>query len=176
MEIYPIPPSDFCKRLYELDPNLSLNWDPSHGVWSIWYNDRYTGLRDHVMNVMEPDGSYRPLDERTIKIIKMNHYYAQHPDELIKAVIDPIEQERVRADAKDEDNARHFGNDSSLKKHWDKVVEMARSVPWEQWATPREFQTRTGETLTWMPDASIRNQSKPTELDADVILRQEDRK
>lgn len=175
MEVYPLPPPDFCKKLYELDPNLSLNWDPSHEVWSVWCKNPDNGGFEHVMNVVEPDGSYRPLDDRSLKIIKMNRYYAQRPEELEKILVDSIEEENERAEQRKLENAKYLNKDKALNRRWNNLIELARSVPWEDWATPKEFKTRTGDTLTWMPDVSIRNQAKPTELDADEIISRKDR-
>lgn len=124
------------------------------------------------MNVVENDGSYRPLDERTIKAVKMNRWYADHPAELLDVLVDEPARKLEAADKSDRDNALHFAKDKSLKKKFDETIEKARSIPWEQWATPTTFRARTGETLTWMPHESLRFQKKPSDLDVDEMTEQ----
>jgi len=171
MEILPTPSALFCERLHRFDPSLSLNWDQHHGVWSIWSIDPYTGQRDHVMNVVEDDGSYRELDNRVFMILERNRYYASHPEELIKKFVDPIEEERKKADEKDRDNIRHLAADKTLNRMFQETVEKARSIPWEKWATPKKFKSEDGHTLTWMPPSDLKNSSKPTDNEADQYIK-----
>lgn len=172
MEIYPIPSSDFCQKLHRYDPSLSLNWDHHHGVWSIWCIDPYTGSRDHVMNVVEDDGTYRELDDRVFMILERNQYYARHPDELIKKVVDPIEEERKKADAKDREEVKYLAKDKTLNRMFQETVEKARSISWDEWATPKKFKTEEGSELVWMPPTDLKFSAKPTENEADEIVKQ----
>lgn len=175
MEIYPTPPSDFCKKLYEMDPNLSLNWDPHGERWSVWWVSPDDGGRHHVMNVMEPSGAYRPLDERTIKIIQMNRYYASHQKELEKVLVDDPAEELRKSDARTRDNIRHMAKDKALKRQWDATIEKARSIDWQVWSKPQHFMTQHPETgmmkkILWQPPKSLMHSKKPTEGQAEEMI------
>lgn len=146
-EIYPVPSSDFCKRLYEYDQNLQLNWDPAHRVWSIWFRDPYTAQVSHVMNVIEHDGGYRPLDERVFHTLKANRYFSENPEELAKKLIDPIIEDRERQQKFVHEELGHLAKDRTLNKKFDEVVDKARSVSWKEWLKPIHMRDENGMIL-----------------------------
>jgi DNA-binding transcriptional MerR regulator len=70
MALDPVPCKTFVKDLRRLDPLLELEWDRVLELWCIYYNAP-DGNRFKLIEVKNEDGSYRPLDERTINLIKM---------------------------------------------------------------------------------------------------------
>ena len=111
MDLTPQPPSDFCKKLYDLDANLFVRWHPGHKRWSIWWMSPDDGHIDHVVTAVEPNGDYRPLDDRTLKIIRMNRYYADHPDELKKILLTDVEENNKKSEERTKDNIRALQKD-----------------------------------------------------------------
>ncbi len=136
MDFLPVPDPAFVQRLHAFDPCLRLNFDPTHGVWAIWCQDPYTGAIDHVMNVVESDGSYRPLDDRVFIILTRNRYYAQHPDLLVDLFVDSVERGRKQAEAESADFAQQIAKDKSLEKQFNALVDKVRSVPLKEFLKP----------------------------------------
>ena len=165
MEIYPTPPPSFCKKLHEFDRDLRLNWDPNHRVWAIWHDNKATGKVEHIMNVVEPDGSYRPLDDRAFRILTKNAWYVNHPKELEKDIVDKPMEDRIRQEASVKDDLRHLAKDKSLKRRFDETVEKARSVPWDAWTKEQTLSKMIGadgKPMVYTPHTSITDDpSKP---------------
>lgn len=64
-------PADFTGKLHELDPHLEVVWHPLRERWCVWVrNPRITHRLCRgwqlLFPVRYPDGSYCPLDERTL--------------------------------------------------------------------------------------------------------------
>lgn len=133
MDIYPVPPQSFCKRLSQFDPSLQLNWEPNIGVWQIWHTHPLTKEKYHVMNVVEPDGSYRELDERTFKILTANRYFADNPDKLETVLVDSIIEQRESEQRRVHDDMRYLSKDRTLNRKFEEARELARSVPKDDW-------------------------------------------
>lgn len=62
-------PSDFRRRLQEIDPELDVTWNPIIERWTVWM--KKPSLQTPICQgwgllfvVKEPNNSYRPLDER----------------------------------------------------------------------------------------------------------------
>lgn len=67
------PDSGFMAKLRAIDPLLDAHWDSKRQRWIITRQARRPGgyTVDAVITVVEnPDGSYRPLDDRTIRGVK----------------------------------------------------------------------------------------------------------
>ena len=146
LEVFPVPPSEFCKRLHEFEPGLQLNWDKSQGCWSIWYKNPSTGERSHVMNVIENDGSYRPLDERTFQILRMNRFYAANPDIAVKKIL-TVEEDQARERKHVHEELGHLAKDKSLQKKWQEIRDMAGSISWKEWRKTRKLHDANGNVL-----------------------------
>lgn len=170
----PVPPPDFCRKLRTFDPNLQLNWDPAHGVWAIWV--RNGSDVTHVMNVVNEDGSYRPLDERTIMILQRNKYFAEHPKELEKIICDDPILRREKDQAFVHDELRHLAKDRTLKRKFNEAIDMARSVSWNEWTSEKVIKDESGKTikvfregrvqdLKYRPHISLLDGSKPTNVE-----------
>ena len=132
-EVYPVPPEDFCKKLFQFDRNLQLNFDPGQGVWSVWHRHPDTGEFTHVMNVVEDDGSYRPLDGRVFLVLERNRFFANNPDELEKVLCDDLESEMDRQKRAVHDDVKHLSKDRSLKKEFLRIKDLAGSISQRDW-------------------------------------------
>lgn len=130
--ILPMPPSDFCKRLHEFDHRLQLNWDRQHGAWGIWCKED-DGSISHVMSVVEPNGGFRPLDERVFKILRANRHFAQHPDELEKILIDRLLLDVERQERAVHDEMKYISCNKTFRKEFDKIIEDIKAIPEEDW-------------------------------------------
>ena len=158
MELLPVPPADFCRRLYQFDKYLQLNFHAGQGCWQILRRDADTGQIDHVMNVVNPDGSFRELDERTFEILRRNRYYAENPSELIDKVVNQIERDVERDKKRCAAERQHMAKDKSLKKQWDNVVELAKSISWRDWLKPQgeKFIDKNGKVRhVYEPDKTV---------------------
>lgn len=97
-------PPDFAKKLEELDPNLKVTWDPIHDNWLLWnrkdsFQSKYCRGWLLLFPVREPDGSYRPLDDRVLARL-----YQASADKWGSArkYFDAMEREQIRAKEKRE--------------------------------------------------------------------------
>ena len=150
LEVYPVPPKDFCRKLYRIDPNLHLNFDTVQKVWHIWCKDPYNGTMDHVMAVVEPDGSYRPLDNRAIDQLIRNRYYQQNPDLLIKLLLDDPEFDDQKRLSSAHDNVRHLSKDSALRRRFESFQEQARLTPISNFMKPKIIHGPDGKPVTYV--------------------------
>lgn len=63
------PDSTFVRELKEISPDLSVVWTPVLNRWVIWYQSS-DGTKHRIHEVKNPDGSFRPLDNRTLTMLK----------------------------------------------------------------------------------------------------------
>jgi hypothetical protein len=118
------------------------------GVWQIWHENRDSKELSHVMNVINDDGSYRPLDDgRIFPILIRNRWYAENPGEaeedFVNRFVEKAEKERVDK----MDNLHHLSKDASLNKSFEKARELAGSVDKKEWTTPRVLYGADGKPL-----------------------------
>lgn len=146
--VRPIPPNDFCRKLYWFDPDLRITWDDHIGCWQIWHHNRSTQELSHVMNVIENDGTYRPLDDRVFQILTMNRWYAEHPEALEHEMVDGFIENRENDEKRMRDDLKHIAKDSALRKRFDKVREMAGFVDKREWTTQRSLYGPDGKPIT----------------------------
>lgn len=137
MDIDPVPSPTFLKKLRAFDPDLVLNWDRAQRVWSIWHKDIRDGSFSHVMNVMEPDGTYRQLDERVFLILERNRFYAENSHLLVKPLCDDWEKDlkhdrKVQAE-KAHSEYEYLAKDRTLNRKFEEIRDMARSVSLKDW-------------------------------------------
>lgn len=165
MELLPVPPADFCRRLKLFDPYLQLNFHSGMGCWQVYRRDAETGEISHVMNVVNNDGSFRELDERTFDILRRNRYYAENPNELIDKMVDEIARGRERDKQRSADDIRMLSKDKALKKKFNEVVELAKSISWQEWVKPQgKYVDGDGNVkYRYVPDKTLRQDPrKPT--------------
>ena len=145
--VRPIPSNEFCGKLYRFDPDLRITWDDGMGCWQIWHVDRNTNKLSHVMNVVENDGTYRPLDDRVFLILAKNRWYAEHPEELEADVVDSFIAKRANDERNKQEDLRHLSKDKALQRQFERVREMAGSVGVQEWTTPRSVFGSDGKPI-----------------------------
>ncbi len=164
MDFYPVPDPEFCKKLYNFDKMLQLNFDSAQGVWSIWERSPYDGSISHVMNVVEDDGTYAPLDDRVFKKLRVNRYYSKHRDKLVELLVDKPQREAEKREAAAKIDIEHLCKDMSLKKQFNKFVEKIKSVDKSEWMTPKKLKdlktnqdilTADGKPVMYVPHKSL---------------------
>lgn len=136
MDLSPVPDIEFAKRLAMFDKDLVIAWDRSQKVWQIWRRDPYTAKVEFIISVVNEDGSYRPLDDRTLAILKMNRFYAENPEIALKVLVDEPIEKRNKAIVATQDNLASVSKDIVLKKKFEKIKEMAGLVRKEDWKKP----------------------------------------
>jgi len=169
LEVYPVPPPEFCARLHAYDRDLCLNWDPTHKVWAIWHKDPYDGSMNHVMNVVDPNGYAAPLDGRVFQILDRNRYFAKHPEELSEKVVGKVEEDIQKAEATIHDNFKYVARDTTLKRKWAEVVDTFKKIDWNEWTKPKPLKDPntgeylknvSGEVIKFKPHASIQEDKR----------------
>lgn len=185
--VTPEPPQDFCKRLAEYDPSLFLRWHKTHQVWSVWCRDPYTGSVDHIMNVVNDDGSFRPLDERVFMTLRANRFYAENPKLLEKKLCDDLLQDIESRRKKVRDNLKVLSKDKALQKQFCNVMEKLRGMDWNEWKKPVYVKDRNGKIVfsrdvdrngnpiplyRYKPDSEVlKMKHKPTMGEIDEIVK-----
>lgn len=89
------PDRVFDRSLKELDDRLEARWNSRSERWEIWVKLRlpglYAGMTEgdgfrggyhRIMTVKNPDGSFRPLDNRTIALLIYGDLQADGPDKF----------------------------------------------------------------------------------------------
>lgn len=64
-------PEEFLRKLGEISSRLSVVWTPELERWVVWYKDP-DGGEHRITECKNEDGSYRPLDDRLINLLKMS--------------------------------------------------------------------------------------------------------
>ena len=168
--IMPVAPKDILRRLWQYDPRLHLNFNAKiktstiQGCWQLWRTSELTGRKKFLFNILNEDGSYRPIDSSIFLDLDKGKYYAEHPELLHKIAVDNLLDERARQEKKVHDNVAHLAKDRSLKKRFEQVRELAASVSEEEWKTARYLKNKDGsiatdahgEPVKWVPHESLK--------------------
>lgn len=120
----------FLKELHLVRNDIFPIWNKSTEKFEIWHKDRRTGLLRVVMIVENEDGTYRPLDNRTVLYLSQSvawnlmdkyptpHDMAEYFLERDKNRVDKARRDRV-------DFLNKWINDN--KSRWEKAYELAKS-------------------------------------------------
>jgi len=124
------PDRGFVRRLKEYDAELEVWFNRVMGLWNIFRNGRL------VMCVMNPDGSYRNLDERAMVVLKRGDAHMRG-----RAVFDEIERANRKAQEKAEENWHDYNTYAAkqLRKEFAKEADSivgAINVPKEDLKIP----------------------------------------
>ena len=96
-----IPDWAFRKELKRLDSKLDVEWDTRRQRWKIVRETASPGnlynYKVDVMTVANPDGSYRPLDQRTIRMLRQADMQTRGANTVLDEIMD--EQTRVQESA-----------------------------------------------------------------------------
>ncbi len=142
--IRPVPPASFCKKLYHYDKDLRITWCTHVKAWQIWFCDPDTQELSHVMNVVEPDGTARDLDDRVFVILDKNKYYAQHPEEMQADFVDAFTTEVSKDQLNRIEDLKHLSKDRALKRQFEKIREMASRIDKNELTTSRYLKNLDG--------------------------------
>lgn len=63
------PDKIFVRKLKEIDHKLEVVWETPLNLWVIYYKNA-AGEKHRITEVKNADDSYRPLDDRTINMLK----------------------------------------------------------------------------------------------------------
>lgn len=94
----PAPSEHIVKELRTMDRDLSVKWDTRQRRFMVLHKDA-RNITYPVMKVQYPDGSYKPLDRRTIDAMKASHRLKHKQPQEILYMIDK-ENEQVEQDKK----------------------------------------------------------------------------
>lgn len=133
-DVVPTPPKDFVEALHRFDDNLSVAWSRAQRLWTIFRRDEATDRTDHVLNVCEDDGSYRPLDGRTFEILRRNRWYAGNLEQFEKDTVGALEDKLRSAALREARDMENMNRDRVGQRKFKEIVDRLRSVPFEKLA------------------------------------------
>lgn len=112
---------DFLKKLHAISPNLDVEWTPDLDRWVVWYKDP-DGGRHRITECKNEDGSFRPLDDRLINLLKMSDMSAKvnHVSYYLDKQFENAKKERQRQRQKNREEAVLKSRDKSLL--WKKAI------------------------------------------------------
>jgi len=88
------PPERFTEALKRLDPKLVIGWNQDRCRWLIARDRELGNGRTLIMWVEEPDGAYRPLDNRTIALLKRFDSWNIGKEQYVNNLMEAMDQER----------------------------------------------------------------------------------
>ena len=101
----PVPDRTIMRRLKEYDPTIEAHWEPGHNRWFLSVpNRRHPSVRERILTVCEQDGSFRPLDERTVVNLMLADSFRYNDIHHFKNLIE------TRSRAVDEEHSRNLSN------------------------------------------------------------------
>ena len=87
-----IPDWAFLKELKRMDPMLTVQWETSRQRWEIYRKTAAPGnlysYKVRVMTISNEDGSYRPLDMRTIRLLQQYDNHTRGAKNVINEIMD----------------------------------------------------------------------------------------
>ena len=109
------PDKGFMKKLRGMDKYLDVRWDGVRERWTIWRIVPSLGgsyKRNHLICYVQNDiGGYRPLDDRTIRMLKMADMQVRGAD----TVLDEIEESNAKL-ARDKAKKFHDDNEATARE------------------------------------------------------------
>lgn len=94
-------------KIKRYDPALELRWNQRLGRWELWRKGRTQYCM--VLRVENPDGSYRPIDERLLKYLVYNDGWKYKNSREIDREMRDYENDRIKKrDERIEDHCRQF--------------------------------------------------------------------
>jgi len=113
-----IPDKNFVKQLHVISKDLSVKWERTLERWVIDYKNP-SGQIIRILEVKNPDSSYRPLDERTLEVLRLSDMSAKVKD--IKYLISEQYQK-----------AKYY-KELARKKNREKALERSREISQKKW-------------------------------------------
>ena len=124
------PDPHFMRKLKQYDPEVKVWFNRVLALWQLFRAGKV------IMTVREPDGTFRPLDDRVLTTLRRGNFYIRG-----RAVYDEIEQANLNAQAAIDADWRDFltYNHRELQKQFRKATDDivgAINVPKEDLAIP----------------------------------------
>jgi predicted DNA-binding antitoxin AbrB/MazE fold protein len=105
------PDWSFVQQLKRIDPNLSVTWNKNRERWVVYEKGRITGLDHIVMRVEYEDGSYKPLDARTLRELEKSRWlWNKGLREFINRLEDEEEQREMDSERAMLDELHNIGD------------------------------------------------------------------
>ena len=106
------PEKTYCKRLAEIDPRLKVEWNSDHWIITREGKD-YKRSPQYIMTVRNKDGSFRPLDQRTLDALRKcdSHRYPSVKD-FVKEIDDYNEKKEKEKERAFEDASHQIAEDA----------------------------------------------------------------
>lgn len=132
------PSKEFVKALHVISPNLSVKWERVIERWGIDYKNSQ-GQTFRILEVKNPDQTYRPLDERTLQVLRLSDMSAKVHD--IQYYL--TEQFRKRASyvakAKEQNRERALQRSREIsQRKWNDAIANAEKGIW----SPKQLDRR----------------------------------
>lgn len=122
----PVADKEFERKLKRYDPNLFVEWDQVKHLWMVKRTDQ-NGEIHHIMYVQNPDGSFRPLDERTMQDLYECDIWRKFKDagEYHRFIQDKNATAKLKEKNLREEYLKWWNKDH--KSEWKEAVENAKS-------------------------------------------------
>lgn len=122
----PSIPKEFLVELKKVHPNLRAEWTPGLDRWVIWFRGS-TGEDYRIWEVKNEDGSYRPLDQRTIDLLYRADMSRQikDPKYQVKEMLERRKQYIDEQKAKNREEALYRSR--QMKTQWAHAIENAEN-------------------------------------------------
>jgi hypothetical protein len=149
MSVYPSAPPEFLKKLRRYDSDLQLNWSPKMGCWSIWVRSGPDKI-DHVLNVVDENGSSLPLDDTVFAKLARAKFYVNNPGALYQDLVaEPEYRDRKRRE-KSLQEIEHLGKDRVLRRQFERAREVARRMTLSDFQQTRPLYNKDGTPVMAM--------------------------
>lgn len=87
------------RKLKEISQHLSVEWNRALALWVIWYQNPEDGRKYRIYEVKNEDDSYRPLDDRTIHLLRQSdtHRMDEDPIRRVDRMLEAAKMARSKA-------------------------------------------------------------------------------
>lgn len=100
----PASPEHIVRELKSIDPDLEVKWNKKIQRFMVHHKDK-RGVVYPVMRVQYKDGSFKPLDQRTVSALRYsNHLRHKRPQDILYEIDKANEENEFR-------KQRQFSND-----------------------------------------------------------------
>jgi len=149
-----IPDWSMVKRLKDYDSKLDVKWHPQKERWAIVRRvpDKHNLYDKEILitHVTNPDGSYRPLDERVLTLLKQSDHYQRGSRAVIEEMIDNQKKQELSHQRDTRNTMESIAAETTPMGGYDDPLMGSRNVPKEDVPSVEQFieeRERLNETL-----------------------------
>lgn len=119
----------FLEELKSISSRLFIKWEYGLDRWVIWYHGR-DGQDYRIWEVVNEDGSYRPLDDRTLNLMRMADMSKQVGDPAYIASEQYCKRKQYIEEQKENSRleAKYRGRQLGMKVWADAAANAARGI------------------------------------------------